>query len=206
MHTVIRPLREIERLKAIDDAGILKRVIPYQVEFILKALRREFKVSATFVSVVGARVKHILAFSGFSPGVVERDHSFCAHTILQDNPIVIEDTTKDDRVCDNPSVVQAPHIRFYAGVPLRTLSGHNLGAVALIDDTPRAFSSAEQTRLQDVTEAIAIKLGLQDDAMDLSRFAIEDLGRLIRLESERDNHKRLVALIEEFYARFDRHG
>lgn len=47
------------------------------------------------------------------------------------------DTTQDWRFENNPQVVGPPHIRFYAGAPLRTADGHNVGSLCIIDDKPR---------------------------------------------------------------------
>ncbi|KAJ4480084.1 atypical/HisK protein kinase [Lentinula aciculospora] len=54
-----------------------------------------------------------------------------------DEPMVILDTLQDWRFSNNPHVVNAPHVRFYAGAPLRTQDGHNVGSLAVIDDAPR---------------------------------------------------------------------
>ncbi|KAJ3840744.1 atypical/HisK protein kinase [Lentinula raphanica] len=54
-----------------------------------------------------------------------------------DEPMVILDTLQDWRFANNPHVTNAPHVRFYAGAPLRTQDGYNVGSLAVIDDAPR---------------------------------------------------------------------
>ncbi|KAJ3990147.1 atypical/HisK protein kinase [Lentinula detonsa] len=54
-----------------------------------------------------------------------------------DEPMVILDTLQDWRFAKNPLVVNGPHVRFYAGAPLRTQDGYNVGSLAVIDDAPR---------------------------------------------------------------------
>lgn len=51
--------------------------------------------------------------------------------------MVILDTLQDWRFSKNPNVTGAPNIRFYAGAPLRTTDGHNIGTLCIIDDKPR---------------------------------------------------------------------
>jgi len=51
---------------------------------------------------------------------------------------VILDALQDWRFANNPQVVGPPHIRFYAGAPLRTSDGHNIGTLCIMDDKPRS--------------------------------------------------------------------
>ena len=58
--------------------------------------------------------------------------------IRADEPSVVLDPLQDWRSANNPPVGGPPYIRFYAGAPLRTSDGHNLGSLCLIDDKPRS--------------------------------------------------------------------
>ena len=63
--------------------------------------------------------------------------------------MVIENALLDGRFADNPFVIGKPGIRFYAGVPLRTRDGYNIGALCAIDIKPRAISGQQLDVLED---------------------------------------------------------
>ncbi|MFM7674779.1 MAG: GAF domain-containing protein [Synechococcus sp.] len=65
-----------------------------------------------------------------------RSISFCGHTILQRDPLIIEDALEDPRFADNPLVVGEPRIRFYAGFPLISPNGFALGSLCAISRSP----------------------------------------------------------------------
>ncbi|KAJ6120961.1 hypothetical protein N7523_005241 [Penicillium sp. IBT 18751x] len=57
---------------------------------------------------------------------------------------------------DRPYVVDWPHMRFYAEVPLFSASGHVLGSYCVVDDKPRSiFGDQEVALLQEVADAVA---------------------------------------------------
>jgi GAF domain-containing protein len=63
---------------------------------------------------------------------------------------IVEDATNDERFADNPLVTGDTNIRFYAGAPLRSRSGYNIGTLCIIDTQPRQLSAAEVEMLTDM--------------------------------------------------------
>jgi hypothetical protein len=88
-----------------------------------------------------------------------RIHSFCGHAILQrgDEPMVILDARQDWRFAKNPLVTGEPHLRFYAGAPLRTQDGFNIGSLSVICDTPKEDFSPRQRHTLKEFAAIAMR-------------------------------------------------
>jgi signal transduction histidine kinase len=77
-----------------------------------------------------------------------REITFCAHTILYESGLVVEDAAADDRFRDNPLVAGAPHIRFYAGQRLTTQNGHAVGTLCVIDRRPRKLTERQLDSLR----------------------------------------------------------
>ncbi|KAF9249004.1 hypothetical protein DTO013E5_8159 [Penicillium roqueforti] len=72
---------------------------------------------------------------------------------------IIRDFTLEDRFKDRPYVLQWPHMRFYAEVPLFSASGYVLGSYCIVDNKPRAdFGDDQVNDLQEVADAIGLHL------------------------------------------------
>ncbi|KAK6442085.1 hypothetical protein LTR95_001671 [Oleoguttula sp. CCFEE 5521] len=59
---------------------------------------------------------------------------------------IIDDLRGDVRFCNRPYVSGGPRARFYAGVPVTTKHGINIGALCVLDDKPRDGLSPADTR------------------------------------------------------------
>jgi GAF domain-containing protein len=68
--------------------------------------------------------------------------------------LVVEDTVLDPRFAQNPIVLDDPHIRFYAGQPVKGPGGHNVGTLCIMDKVPREFSDEDEETLRDLGEMV----------------------------------------------------
>lgn len=99
-----------------------------------------------------------------------RELSFCAHAIRQQDMMVIPDARQDTRFADNPLVTGDPHVRFYAGMPLRSQTGYALGTLFIIDRTPRmGLSESDRRNLRDLAALVMDKLEMR--RLELARAA-----------------------------------
>lgn len=96
--------------------------------------------------------------------------SFCAHAIAREELLVVLDATLDPCFSDNPLVTGEPFIRFYAGVPLISPSGHAIGTLCIVDTTPHsAFDETARRQLRDLASMVLDKLELR--RLELARQA-----------------------------------
>ncbi|MEJ5978315.1 EAL domain-containing protein [Novosphingobium sp. PS1R-30] len=156
-----RAENEAERLRALAEYGLDPQAGLPSLDPIVDLAARLFDCPAAAVNMIGDDHVFLAANHGIGECDLRRDVSFCAHAINQDEVMVVEDATLDPRFHDNP-IVAAGMIRFYAGVALRSPSGHALGALCVLDDKPRAgFSQRDRTQLRELAGLVSDKLELR---------------------------------------------
>jgi diguanylate cyclase (GGDEF)-like protein len=144
------PNDETQRLRALHMAQVLDTPSDDRFERITRMARRMFNVPIALVSLVDSERQWFLSRQGLDATETPRDVSFCGHAIMADRLFVVEDSNRDPRFCDNPLVTGPPYVKFYAGYPLKSSSGHRLGTLCIIDKAPRRFSSADRDMLIDL--------------------------------------------------------
>ena len=132
-------------------------------------------VPIALVSLVDEHRQWFKARSGFAPQQTPREESICAHAILNNDILVVEDAREDQRFADNPLVNSgepSQQIRFYAGAPLLTKEKLPLGTLCVIDHKPRSFGPQERRRLgllRDQVMALLERRQLQQKAEHQTR-------------------------------------
>lgn len=125
------------RLQALYSYEVLDTPPEPEFDDIVQIARTLCRAPVALISLVDAERQWFKARAGFDLPETPLDQSVCAHALSEDRILVIGDLTKDARTADNALVTGPPHMRFYAGAVLRSLSGRALGTLCVLDDKPR---------------------------------------------------------------------
>ncbi len=156
------PADEEERLRALRRYRILDTEPELQFERITNIAQRRFNVPLAFVGFMDQHRLFLKAPCDPPFRNVRRENTFCAYTILDEDPLVVLDAQKDERFIKNPFVVGDMSIRFYAGVPLVSSSGYRIGTFCLVDMKPRSnFSDKEKQDLTDLASIVSDHLEMR---------------------------------------------
>lgn len=192
---------EASRLEALDQLGMLDSPPEPEFDRVARLIKNIFGVSISIVSMIDSHRQWYKACIGMPVGEVPRADSFCTLTIREMEPVIAPDATKDPRFADNPYVTHEPHIRFYAGMPLRTSTGHVIGTLCAIDYKPRPFGAREIEILRDLADIVMAEIELRQLASTdvltgtLSRRAFKEEGSIAAALSQRhDNRLSCIAV------------
>lgn len=143
------PSNESERLNALRSYDVLDTGFEQAFDDIAHLASHILQTPIAAISLVDERRQFFKAIRGLEVRETDRDVAFCAHTILDPSTLlVVEDATLDPRFADNALVTGGPGIRFYAGTPLVTPSGHAVGTLCAIDQKPRTLERSQIEALE----------------------------------------------------------
>ena len=152
------PPDEAARLAAVRRYDILDTPPDGAFDRITGLAARLFGVPIAIVSVVDHDRIWFKSHHGLDVEQLDRAPGLCASAILHDGPWVINDAPNDPRALANPLVAGDFGLKFYAGVPLQTADGHNLGTLCILDFKPRELTPAESATLQDLAGMVLSEL------------------------------------------------
>jgi len=159
------PPYERERLEALHSLEILDTPAEVSLDRITRLVARVLDVPIALVSLVDEDRQWFKSRAGLEATETPREMAFCAHAILQTSPLVVPDAAEDERFRDNQLVTGAPHIRFYAGVPIRTSTGFAVGTLCAIDERPRQLTQEELDTLRDLADIVSREVQLRENLM-----------------------------------------
>jgi GAF domain-containing protein len=159
MLTAPKPDNEQSRLASLHTLDVLDSAPEAQFNALARAAAFVAGTPISLLSLVDTGRQWFKANIGL-PGLTEtsRDIAFCAHAILQDDVLEIQDTRRDPRFADNPLVIGVPGIRFYAGAPVRLEDGSCVGSLCVIDRVPHELSTEQRDILRQLAQAAAAAL------------------------------------------------
>jgi len=189
MHVPLPP-NEQSRLEELRRYALLDTPPEKAFDNITELAARIFNAPITAVTLIDEEREWFKSCVGLTTREVGRNYSFCAHAILTPEIMVVTDALLDPRFAENPLVVGAPHIRFYAGAPLQTRSGLILGTLTISDITPRSFTAEEMATLTSLAALVVDEIELRYQLGDRARAA-ENL-RLLKAAVEQSRESVII--------------
>lgn len=159
---------ESERIDALDRLGILDTESEQIYDGLVELAAQITDSPIALLSLVDRNRQWFKSKVGVAVDETLRSQSFCSHAILDsDDPLIVQDASKDPRFADNPLVLEDPSIRFYAGIPLHAPGNRMpIGTLCVIDPKPKSLSDNQLAALQLLTTQAEQLLALRQSEID----------------------------------------
>jgi PAS domain S-box-containing protein len=153
------------RLDVLRAMGLLDAGRVPSLDRLTGLAARLLGTAASLMSLIDAERQLFVSSSGLPHDLEELgesplSHSFCKYVVESGVPLIVPDTRLDERVRDNPSIVEHDVIA-YAGFPVRSPDGHLLGAFCVFDGRPRRWTDDDLATLSDLAALAESEIGLR---------------------------------------------
>jgi signal transduction histidine kinase len=167
------PSDELSRLKDLNLYQLLDSRPEADFDELVELAGQICKCPISLVSLVDKDRQWFKARRGLEATETSRDIAFCSHAILQNRVMEVEDAMLDDRFHDNPLVTGDLNIRFYAGAPIISPTGFNLGTICVIDHKPKKLDKNQERALELLSKQATRLIDLRNKNVIIRRRADE---------------------------------
>lgn len=189
------PDNENQRLAALHHYEILDTAPEQAFDDLTLLAAHICEVPTAMVSLVDQNRQWFKSKRGISAAETAREIAFCAHAILHaDQVLEVRDAQADPRFSGSPLVTGDPYIRFYAGAPLVTSDGHALGALCVMDHSPRTLTAGQLAALQALSRRVVDQLELRRQTRELGKRE-QEAARMLQLAEK--SRRALLGVLED---------
>ncbi len=160
------PENEERRLEVLRQHRILDSAAESSFDEITRLAATICDAPISLLSFIDRNRQWIKSNCGLSMPETSRDVAFCAHAIMHPGIFEVEDALHDERFATNPLVTGDPHIRFYAGIPLRTQAGEALGTLCVIDRKAKRLTAEQRLKLKTLAQMAMLLLEVRKADLD----------------------------------------
>jgi diguanylate cyclase (GGDEF)-like protein len=150
------PANDVDRVQNLRSFAVLDTPPEEAFDRITRLVSALLDMPIALVSLIDGERQWFKSRVGLEVDETPREQAFCGYAILDDLVFSVTDATQDERFADNPLVIGDPRIRFYAGAPLTTREGYNVGTLCVIDRKPRTLDDNQLAILRDFA-ALALR-------------------------------------------------
>jgi signal transduction histidine kinase len=181
------PANEQQRLSVLRQFQILDTLPEPEFDELTQLASQICQTPIALISLVDAERQWFKSRVGIDASETHRDLAFCAHAILEDQPLVVPNATKDERFADNALVTSDPNIRLYMGAPLITSQGYPLGTLCVIDRVPRNLTAEQIHAVEVLAKQVVSQFELRSKMREMAELVTE--VESVKTELQRSNRE-----------------
>jgi GAF domain-containing protein len=196
-HAWLRPSNSEElRQAAVYASGVLAMRENPRLQSIAERTAALLSLPIAAISISDGARQWFPVELGLNAQEARREGSFCDCTIAQpDRILVVEDAVKEPRFAASPLVTEAPHIRFYVGVPIVTPEGAALGTICAAGPEPKsAPTQGEQATLRSFAREVLEEIEAAGNLREFGHGAVDQIVDQIRHAARQENEALVLTL------------
>jgi signal transduction histidine kinase len=157
----LKPLRHPHRLAALGSYGILDTPREAAFDDITRMASMICGTPMAAITLIDADRQWFKSEVGLGMSQTPISESICAHVVLENDVLIIPDTSTDPRFGGNPLYTGSTDLKFYAGAPITTADGIGLGTMCVLDTVSRDLSSEQIDALKTLARQVMMQLELR---------------------------------------------
>ncbi|CAN5232610.1 hypothetical protein BH20BAC1_BH20BAC1_05400 [soil metagenome] len=162
MDNSFQPAHEDARLEALKSYHILDTLSEKDYDDITLLAATICKTPISLITFIDENRQWFKSHPGILISETLREYAFCAHALdSPKEPLIVEDSRKDERFANNPMVTGDPFVVFYTGMPLVTPDGYPLGTLCVLDHEPRKLSDDQINALDILSKQVVTLLEIR---------------------------------------------
>lgn len=162
---VLSVVRNVARLIALNQTGLLDSPPEEAFDRFTRLASHILRARTAMLSLVDDHRQFFKSAQGLcEPWATQRatplTHSICKHVVANGAGVVLPDA-RVDRVVSSSPAMDALRFVAYAGMPVRSIDGQVLGALCVMDDKPREWTTGELAALHDLADCVTEEIVLR---------------------------------------------
>jgi adenylate cyclase len=197
MNRTARPINEDARQKALETYDILESEKEELFDDLTRLAADICGTPISLITLVDKDRVWLKSKVGIEAHEMPRDGAFCAQAILNKDGIVIPDVLADPNYREHSNEGQVG-VQFYAGTPLTTRDGFNIGTLCVIDTKPREISADRINQIKMLAKQAMAQIELRHnlDALAKSTRKAVSLENLMKRYTSRSVWERADVTVE----------
>lgn len=158
MHLPPIPFNENQRVLNLSEFDLDYSNLEDNFKDLCKLAAKVAGTDISMINMIDSYTQWTISNQGLPLSPMTREESVCQYTIVENNGFEVPDLSIDNRFNDKFYVAGYPNLKYYYGLPLKTIEGYNIGALCVLDTKTKELNPEKIELLKIIANEIVNRL------------------------------------------------